>query len=164
VKPQAKGEAHYFRFADDFLACFENREDARGFRQRLEDRLEGFGLQVAEDKTRSIEFGRFARENARKRGAKPEEFTFLGFTHYCGKTRQGYFKVKRRTSRKKLGAGLREFTDWAYKGALRNAQGRNAASSQASGNRTSELLRHNGQLGKVLLLRLSHDTDFVQMA
>ena len=115
VKPQARGEAHYFRFADDFLACFESQEDARGFRQRLGDRLEGFGLQVAADKTRSIEFGRFARESARKRGTKPEEFTFLGFTHYCGKTRKGYFKLKRRTSRKKLGASLREFTDWAIR-------------------------------------------------
>ena len=115
VKPQARGEAHYFRFADDFLACFENRDDARAFRRRLEDRLEGFGLKVAEEKTRSIEFGRFARESARKRGVKPEEFTFLGFTHYCGKTRKGYFKLKRRTSRKKLGAGLRKFTDWAIR-------------------------------------------------
>ena len=115
VKPQARGEAHYFRFADDFLVCFENQEDAREFRPRLEDRLEGFGLKVAEDKTRHIEFGRFARESARKRGGKPEEFTFLGFTHYCGKTRRGYFKLKRRTSRKKLGAGLRAFTDWAIK-------------------------------------------------
>jgi len=115
VKPQAKGEAHYFRFADDFLACFENRDDARAFRRRLEERLEGFGLKVAEEKTRSIEFGRFARESARKRGTKPEEFTFLGFIHYCGKTRKGYFKLKRRTSRKKLGAGLRKFTDWAKK-------------------------------------------------
>ena len=104
-----------FVFADDFLACFENREDARAFRRRLEDRLEGFGLKVAEEKTRSIEFGRFARESARKRGTKPEEFTFLGFTHYCGKTRKGYFKLKRRTSRKKLGAGLRKFTDWAIR-------------------------------------------------
>jgi hypothetical protein len=96
VKPQARGEAYYFRFADDFLACFESQEDAREFRQRLEDRLEGFGLQVAGEKTRSIEFGRFARKRATKRGAKPAEFTFLGFTHYCGKTRRGYFKVKRR--------------------------------------------------------------------
>jgi len=115
VKPQAEGEAHYFRFADDFLACFEYQEDARAFRQRLEDRLEGFGLQVAKDKTRCMEFGRFARDRARKCGTKPVEFTFLGFTHYCGKTRQGYFKLKRRTSRKKLGASLREFTDWAIK-------------------------------------------------
>jgi len=115
VKPQGRGEAYYFRFADDFLACFESQEDAREFRQRLEDRLEGFGLQVAGEKTRSIEFGRFARKRAKKRGAKPAEFTFLGFTHYCGKTRRGYFKVKRRTSRKKLGSSLREFTDWAVK-------------------------------------------------
>ena len=70
---------------------------------------------MAEDKTRSIEFGRFARERGRQRGAKAEEFTFLGFTHYCGKTRRGYFKLKRRTSRKKLGASLREFTHWAKK-------------------------------------------------
>ncbi len=115
VKPQAKGEAYYFRFADDFVACFEHHEDAQGFRQRLEDRLEGFGLQVAEEKTRIIEFGRFARQSAYKRGAKPEEFTFLGFTHFCGKTRRGYFKLKRRTSRKKLGKALREFTDWAIR-------------------------------------------------
>ncbi len=115
VKPQAKGEAYYVRFADDFVACFEHHEDAQGFRQRLEDRLEGFGLQVAEEKTRIIEFGRFARQSAYKRGAKPEEFTFLGFTHFCGKTRRGYFKLKRRTSRKKLGKALREFTDWAIR-------------------------------------------------
>jgi len=113
VKAQARGEAYYFRFADDFLACFENQADAREFRRRLEDRLEGFGLKVAEEKTRIIEFGRFARESAYKRGSKPEEFTFLGFTHYCGKTRRGYFKLKRRTSRKKLGKALWEFTDWA---------------------------------------------------
>ena len=113
VKAQARGEAYYFRFADDFLACFENQADAREFRRRLEDRLEGFGLKVAEEKTRIIEFGRFARESAYKRRSKPEEFTFLGFTHYCGKTRRGYFKLKRRTSRKKLGTALWEFTDWA---------------------------------------------------
>ena len=62
-----------------------------------------------------MEFGRFARETAYKRGEKPKEFTFLGFTHYSGKTRNGYFKVKRRTSRKKLGQSLRKFTDWAKK-------------------------------------------------
>ena len=65
------------------------------------------------EKTRCIAFGRFARSNANERGEKPKEFTFLGFTHYCGKTRQGHFKVKRRTSRKKLGQSLRKFGDWA---------------------------------------------------
>jgi len=113
VSRQSRGEANYFRFADDFVACFQYREDAEGFRQRLGDRVEGFGLRVAEEKTRCIEFGRFAREDAYKRGEKPKEFTFLGFTHYCGKTKEGYFKVKRRTSRKKLGQSLRELADWA---------------------------------------------------
>ena len=61
-------------------------------------------LELAEEKTRCLEFGRFARRNARERGNKPEEFTFLGLTHYCGTTRKGYFKVKRRTSRKKFQA------------------------------------------------------------
>ena len=115
VGRQSRGEAYYFRFADDFLACFQHKGDAESFRKRLGDRLEGFGLKLAEEKTRCIEFGRFAREDAQKRGGKPKDFTFLGFTHYCGKTKEGYFKVKRRTSRKKLGQSLRKFTDWAIK-------------------------------------------------
>jgi group II intron reverse transcriptase/maturase len=112
-KKRCRGQAYYFRFADDFLACFRYRSDAIAFRAQLEDRLQGFGLELAPEKTRCIEFGRFARERARKRGQKPQEFTFLGFTHYCGKTREGYFKLKRRTSRKKFGQSLNKFTDWA---------------------------------------------------
>lgn len=114
-KPRSRGQAYYFRFADDFLACFQYRSDAKAFRERLEDRLQGFGLELAPEKTRSIEFGRFAREDARKRGQKPQEFTFLGFTHYCGKMREGHFKLKRRTSRKKFRLSLNKFTDWARK-------------------------------------------------
>jgi len=82
----------------------------------LPRRLEEFGLAVAAEKTRCIEFGRFARSNASKRGGKPQEFTFLGFTHWCGKTREGYFKVKRRTSRKKLTQSLHAFAEWARRG------------------------------------------------
>jgi group II intron reverse transcriptase/maturase len=93
VSKQSRGEAYYFRFADDFLACFQYKDDAESFRKRLEDRLEGFGLKLAEEKTRCIEFGRIARERAQKRGEKPKDFTFLGFTHYCGKTKVGYFQV-----------------------------------------------------------------------
>ena len=115
IKRQCRVEAYYFRFADDFLACFQHKGDAGLFRNRLKDRLEGFGLDVAEEKTRSIEFGRFARANAQKRGEKPKEFTFLGFTHYCGKSRKGHGKIKRRTSRKKFAQSLREFTEWARK-------------------------------------------------
>ena len=113
VKRQCRGEAYYFRFADDFLACFQYKSDADNFENRLSDRLEGFCLEVAKEKTRCIEFGRFARRAAQKRGLKPKEFTFLGFTHYCGKTRNGKFKVKRRTSRKALARSIREFTEWA---------------------------------------------------
>jgi len=124
VRKQGRGEAYYFRFADDFLACFQYSDDAQHFRNRLGDRLEGFGLSLAEEKTQCIEFGRFAREAAYKRDEKPKEFTFLGFTHYSGKTRDGYFKVKRRTSRRKLGQSLRKFTDWAKKmqGVLRKGE------------------------------------------
>jgi len=115
VRPRCRGEAHYFRFADDFVACFQYQQDANRFMEALRGRLGKFGLSLAEEKTRCLAFGRYARADARKRGAKPAEFTFLGFTHYCGKTKKGYFKVKRRTSRKKLGAALRAFSDWARK-------------------------------------------------
>jgi group II intron reverse transcriptase/maturase len=115
VRRQCRGEAYYFRFADDFLACFRYKADARHFENRLKDRLEAFSLEVAKEKTHCIEFGRFARRDAQRRGQKPKEFTFLGFTHYCGKTRDGHFKVKRRTSRKKLAQSLRKFTEWARK-------------------------------------------------
>ncbi len=115
VRKQCQGEAYYFRYADDFLACFRHKGDAERFHHQLEDRLEGFGLKLAAEKTQCIEFGRFARKNAYKHGKKPKDFTFLGFTHYCGKTREGYFKVKRRTSRKKLVQSLRRFTEWARK-------------------------------------------------
>ncbi len=97
------------------MACFEYASDATDFEKRLSDRLEGFCLEVAKEKTRCIEFGRCARSNAQRRGQKPKEFTFLGFTHYCGKTKNGKFKVKRRTSRKALARCLREFTKWARK-------------------------------------------------
>ena len=113
VKRWSKGDGHYFRFADDFLACFQYKADAESFESQLRTRLEKFSLKLAEEKTQCIAFGRFARENAQKRGQKPDEFTFLGFTHYCGKTRKGKFKVKRRTSKKKFRLGLQNYTTWA---------------------------------------------------
>jgi group II intron reverse transcriptase/maturase len=96
VRPQSNGEAYYYRYADDFVAAFQHRQDAARFHAALDERLRQFRLRLAEEKTRCPAFGRFARENARQRGEKPEEFTFLGFTHYCGKSKQGHFKVKRR--------------------------------------------------------------------
>jgi RNA-directed DNA polymerase len=110
---QCRGQAYYFRFADDFVACFQHQADASRFEAQLPKRLAEFGLEVAAEKTRCIAFGRFAREQARQQGQKPAEFIFLGFTHYCGKTRNGYFKLKRRTSRKKLSQSLRKFSEWS---------------------------------------------------
>ncbi len=135
VRKQSRGEAYYFRYADDFLACFQYSDDAWNFRQKLGKRLEAFGLSLAEEKTHCMEFGRFARETAYKRGEKPKEFSFLGFTHYCGKTREGYFKVKRRTSRKKLGQSLCKFTEWATKkhGILRKGEMLRQARSRVVG-------------------------------
>ena len=112
IKRRCRGQASLFRFADDFLACFQYQEDAENFHVCLKDRLEGFNLKLAEEKTRKIPFGRYARENAYRKATKPQEFDFLGFTFYCGKTRYGHFKVKRKTSRKKLRQALFNFTDW----------------------------------------------------
>ncbi len=147
VSGQCRGEAYYCRYADDFVACFQYKDEAEGFRKSLGVRIEGFGLQLAEEKTRSIEFGRFARDSARRRGEKPEEFTFLGFTHYCGKTKEGYFKVKRRTSRKKLSASLRKFTDWARKArhVLRKGEMLRAARSRVIGHLSYYAITDNSE-------------------
>jgi group II intron reverse transcriptase/maturase len=111
-RKQCKGEAYYFRFADDFLACFQYREDAERFLAELRGRLGKFHLEVEPTKTKLLKFGRFARENAKRVGKRPETFDFLGFTHYCGRTRTGSFKVKRRTSKKKYRAKLKELKAW----------------------------------------------------
>ena len=158
VSRQCRGEAYYFRFADDFLACFQHKSDAEDFQRRLKDRLEGFGLELAEEKTRCIEFGRYARENAYKRGEKPKEFTFLGFTHYCGKTRQGYFKVKRRTSRKKLGQSLRKFTDWAKKArrVLRKGEMLRQARARVIGHLNYYAITDNAERCSFYVYRVKH--------
>lgn len=114
-KASCRGEAYLFRFADDFVSCYQYRSDAERFLKRLRKRLAEFGLEVEPSKTKLIAFGRFAEADARKRGKKPESFDFLGFTHYCGRTRNGRFKVKRRTSSKKFWAKLREVTEWLRK-------------------------------------------------
>lgn len=111
-KQTCRGEAYYFRYADDFLACFQYREDAERFLQEMAARLAQFHLEVEPSKTKLLEFGRFAEENARRRGQKPKTFDFLGFTHYCGHTKKGRFKVKRKTSAKKYRQKLKEVKEW----------------------------------------------------
>jgi RNA-directed DNA polymerase len=106
----ARGELIVVRFADDAVVGFEHRDDAERFLADLCDRFAEFNLELADEKTRLIEFGRYAARNRENRGLpKPETFDFLGFTHACGKTRKtGRFALKRVTSKKRLRAKLRE--------------------------------------------------------
>jgi RNA-directed DNA polymerase len=105
----ARGDVVVVRFADDFVMGFEYQDDAQRFQVELRERLATFNLELAQEKTRLIEFGRFAALDRGKRGLpKPETFDFLGFTHICAKTRQGRFKLKRVTIKKRLRAKLRE--------------------------------------------------------
>ncbi len=108
VKPFLRGYADIIVYADDFVCCFQNKEDAEEFYERLKHRVKHFGLELEENKSRLIEFGRYAEERCRKNGNKAETFTFLGFTHYCSKSRNGKFRVKRKTSRKKFAKKCKE--------------------------------------------------------
>jgi group II intron reverse transcriptase/maturase len=100
---QARGDVVIVRFADDAVVGFERREDAERFWADLRDRLAKFSLELNADKTRLIRFGRFAAQQRKERGlGKPETFQFLGFTHICGKTKVGRFKLKRITDKKRM--------------------------------------------------------------
>ena len=105
----AQGEVMVVRYADDIVLGFQYQTDADRFREHLTERLQKFGLELHPDKTRRIEFGRFAELNRKKRGeGKPETFGFLGFTHICGKTKNEKFALKRKTIAKRMAAKLKE--------------------------------------------------------
>src|SRR5262249_34678131 len=105
----AQGEVVVVRYADDVILGFQYQMDADRFLANLRERLAMFGLELHPDKTRRIEFGRFAEENRKRRGeGKPETFDFLGFTHISGKNRLGYFTVRRKTIRKRMRGKLRQ--------------------------------------------------------
>lgn len=105
----ARGEVMIVRYADDFVIGFREESDARRCLAELRERFAKFGLELHPDKTRLIEFGRYAEERRAKRGdGPPETFDFLGFTHISGKTRRGDFTIHRKTSRKKFHAKLLE--------------------------------------------------------
>ncbi len=110
------GEARLIRYADDFVVCFQLESDAKRFRIEMEERLRQFGLEIAPEKTQRIEFGPFAQQRAKARGEKANTFDFLGFTHYCGRTRSGKrFRMKRKTISKRMTAKLRVYKDWLKK-------------------------------------------------
>ena len=111
-KRQAKGEVTIVRYADDFVIGFREESDARKCLAALGERLAKFGLALHPEKTRLIEFGRYAEERRAKRGdGPPETFDFVGFTHISGKTLGGDFTIQRKTSRKKFQAKLAELKE-----------------------------------------------------
>jgi RNA-directed DNA polymerase len=109
VRKQCKGQAYMVRYADDFVCCFQYKSDAEAFYSALIKRLEKFSLEVAQDKTTIISFGRYADKDGQ---GKPPTFDFLGFTHYCSKSQNGKFRVKRKSSRKKVRAKLKQQKEW----------------------------------------------------
>ena len=105
----ARGCVVVVRFADDFVVGFQYREDAERFWGELRERFAEFNLRLRDDKTRLIEFGRYASENRQRRGdGKPETFEFLGFNHVCDRTSKGKFIVLRQSLRKRMRAKLQE--------------------------------------------------------
>jgi hypothetical protein len=113
----ATGDVIVVRYADDAVVGFQHRSDAERFHRELEQRMEKFGLALHPDKTRLIEFGRFAVANRQRRGqGKPETFDFLGFTHICGKKRRtGGYIVKRKTSAKRMRTALKRIKQALYR-------------------------------------------------
>jgi len=113
-KKQCEGQAYLIRYCDDFVCCFQHKEDAERFYPALIERFRKFNLELALEKTKILEFGRFAKENRGKRGlGKPETFDFLGFTLYCGEdSRKGFFRVKVKTNRKKIASKLKKLNEW----------------------------------------------------
>lgn len=115
-RKHARGEMYVVRYADDLVMGFQEGRDALAMRKALAERLAKFGLELHPDKTRVVEFGRFAPEQRERRGlSKPETFEFLGFTHLIGKSRSGKPMLWRRTSRKKRQAKLASLTEECWR-------------------------------------------------
>jgi RNA-directed DNA polymerase len=112
----AGGDVYVVRYADDFVLGFQYRDNAERFLRDLRARLAAFHLELHPDKTRLIEFGRFAAGNRAERGdGRPETFDFLGFTHFCAKTRTGKFKLGRKTIKKRMDAKLQALKEQLWK-------------------------------------------------
>ena len=113
IRKTCKGHAYMVRYADDFVCCFQSETEAKNFYHALIKRLKKFNLEIAEDKSKILPFGRFAERNCKRKGnGKPGTFDFLGFTHFCSKSKDGRFRVKRKTSAKKVRAKLKDCKEW----------------------------------------------------
>lgn len=112
ILPTMKGYSNLVIYADDFVGCFRYKSDADRFKVELEKRMNEFGLELEETKTRLIKFGRFAEKECRDKGVKSPTFNFLGFTHYLGISKLGRFRVKRKTEPKKFRSKIAEMKKW----------------------------------------------------
>jgi hypothetical protein len=117
IKRQCKGEAYLIRYCDDFVCCFQNKWEAEEFYLKLIERFNKFGLELAMEKTKILEFGRFAKVNRAMRGlGKPETFDFLGFTFYCSEDgTKRFFRCKVKTSQKKFRSKCKIMKEWIKK-------------------------------------------------
>ena len=110
IKRNCRGYARLIRYADDYVVCFQDSADAKDFKEIMEARLKEFNLEVAPEKTKQLEFGPFAQSKAK---ARAETFDFLGFTHYCSRSRYGKrFRMKRKTVSKRFAAKLSAYKAW----------------------------------------------------
>ena len=112
VKTHTKGFCELIRYADDYVCLVQYKDDALKIRRALENRFNKYNLTLHPEKTRIFSFGRFERENSQNQNRKANTFDFLGFTHFCDKTRNGYFKVGRKTAMKKFRAKIKELNIW----------------------------------------------------
>ena len=112
VKPRCRGEAYLVRFVDDFVVSFQYQRDAEDFQKRLRERFARFNLELAEEKTRLLLFGRFAAQRRAQVGERPQTFEFLGFKHICGTDRSGRFAVIRLPSIKSCRKFLARVHEW----------------------------------------------------
>jgi group II intron reverse transcriptase/maturase len=118
VKSHVRGFCEIVRYADDFVCVVRYAKEANRIERGLQNRFNKYGLELHPTKSRNISFGRFERENAKRQSRRANTFNFLGFTHYCDRSRKGNFKVGRKTSRKKYSAKCRAMNAWLK--AIRN--------------------------------------------
>ena len=111
IKPSLKGESYLIRYIDDFVVCFQYKEDAIKFQEVLVKRLAKFTLELEPSKTRLVEFGRFASEDTKAGGRKMETINFLGFTHFCSRNRNGKFIMGRKTEKSRLRRSINKLTE-----------------------------------------------------
>ena len=112
IKKKCRGVVEIVRYADDFVICVQYKDEAEIILKALKERFKKFGLELSEDKTKIIEFGRYAKENVKRKNRRPDIFNFSGFTHFIDKTRKGKFKLGRKTDSRRFKIKVKEMNIW----------------------------------------------------